>query len=118
MAASVPGTPLAPLTVSRRHEIGARPASIGATPALEPLDGELPAERRLDRRGPAALEGRPAPSTADLIVHPLRLSRAMALPEGSGRYKSRFRATARSLRRTGDAYAWGAAVADERTMLR
>src|SRR6266853_1971939 len=82
MAASAPGHAACPFGRQPPSRDRVPACKHRRHPALEPLGGELPAEGRLDCRGPAAPEGRPAPPTADLIVHPLRLSRATALPDG------------------------------------
>src|SRR5882724_1840331 len=118
MAASAPGTPLAPFTLSRRNEIGCPTCKHRRLPGFRTIRRRAAHRTTPGSPGSAALEGRPEPTTADLIVHPLLLSRATALPDGSGGSKSRFQATAWSVRRTGDVHAHGPSDADERTMLR
>src|SRR5438094_10586677 len=77
-----PGTPLAPLAVSHRDEFGCRPASIGATPLSSRSAACCsPKDAWIVEAAPRRETGR-RPRAADLIVHPLRPSRATALPDG------------------------------------
>src|SRR5438876_393048 len=117
MAASAPGHAACPLGRQPPRRVRVPACKHRRHPALEPFSGVLLTEGRLDRRGRAAPGDRPAPPAADLIVHPLRPSRATALPDG-GEAEVSPPGGDQNRRRTGEANADGNAEAGERTMLR